>query len=557
MVLDNLVATIGKTKLPDFISNPKGSRQFQQFIKLGSKELRNGAIEALCKQVPELAIRNIYALLTLEKIVTYGLKTDEAFTTEKILKPVMTDRKTVEQLLFHRLGCKFLNKLYMHPLIKPALKKQLCQLVMVPRSVEIFGEAKDKLRQFYLETCARCVDKELLGFEIVQRLLKQAVMDFPVSEDRTFNEDMLNICADGLAHLLSSRDGVVVVVKLLGVSSAKQKKNLIKELKGKFAEMAKNSVTCVLILRLLQCVDDTVLLSKSVLGELNPVAKELMQDPSGRMPYMYILEGLEMKTAKSYFQPDRELLNTSLAPSVLKEREVKVSELLPKCLPLAKGILDQYCMEFVKADRDILSAVAKLLGPEEQRSLIINVMETLENSEGEEEQLSQNHVSCINMFLKEYLEISAVPCWSNFVFRLQNAKSGLKTELLSLCKGLGSFILMNLLKEEKVKKSVLGALLLVKDSLSECIGTKGTQILKESISTAVNPTPWSVTMETFKRPEKTTRKPLCPNPVAPKNKKIKLADHQDNGNGLEELFDEEDEVGEDEDWQEDEDDEYL
>ena len=115
MVLENLVTSIGKAKLADFVSNPKGSRQFQQYIKLGSKEHRNDAIEAICKQVPDLAVRNIYALITLEKIVTYGIKTDETFTVEKMLKPVMTDRKTVEQLLFHRLGCKFLNKLYMRP----------------------------------------------------------------------------------------------------------------------------------------------------------------------------------------------------------------------------------------------------------------------------------------------------------------------------------------------------------------------------------------------------------------------------------------------------------
>ena len=549
MVLENLVATIGKTKLADFISNPKGSRQFQQFIKLGNKELRNGAIEAICKQVPELAMRNIYAILTLEKIVTYGLKSDEEFTTEKILKPVMTDRKTVEVLLFHRLGCKFLNKLYMHPLIKPALKKQLCQLVMIPRSVEIFGDSKEKLRQFYLETCARCVDKELLGFEIVQRLMRQAVMDFPVSEDRQFNEDILNICADGLAHLLSSRDGVVVVVKLLGVASAKQKKNLVKELKGKFGEMSRNSVTCVVILRLLECVDDTVLVAKSVLGELIAVGIEHMKDASGRMPFMYVLEGLEMKTGRCYFPPDRDLLASSAIPTSLKEKELKSSELKSKLVPLifAQVMEDQNCAELVKDEngKDVVAGIAKNLNQKMDFTVLTNLV--MNSLGGKIEDISQAQVSCINILLKEFPQQDVISsCWSNLVALLSRSGSDWKTRLVLLCQGLGSFIIMNLLKSnnEAVTTSVLGALLAVKDQLMSLEGesaTKGTEFLKQAISnvTSVSTTEWS---ETIKKFEPVIEVPSASKRVAePESKRSKT-----------ELFSEDEE----EDQEEEEDDDW-
>ena len=339
MVLENLVDTIGKTKVPKFIANPKGSRQFQQFIKLGSKEQRNSAIEALAKYVPELATRNIYALLTLEKIVTYGLKSDEKFTTDMILKPVMTERKIVEQLFFNKLGCKFLNKLYLHPSIKSSLKKDLLAILLVPRSIEILGDSKEKLRAYYLETCKKCIDKELLGLELVQKIFKQAITDFSITDDKPFCDELLSMAADGLPHLLSSRDGVVAAVALLGIASAKQKKNFIKELKGKFFEMAKNSVTCSVVIRLFDSVDDTVLIGKTILSELVGAeyerCLELILHPCGRIPFLVALG-----KRSAIYPPDLQLFAQAPVVSSMKDEATRMEEIRAKLVPSLKKVID-------------------------------------------------------------------------------------------------------------------------------------------------------------------------------------------------------------------------
>ena len=541
MVLENLVTTIGKAKLADYVSNPKGSRQFQQFIKLGSKEHRNSAIEAICKQVPDLAMRNIYALLTLEKIVTYGLKTDESLTIEKMLKPVMTDRKVVEQLLFHRLGCKFLNKLYLHASIKPALKKQMMQIILVPRSIELLGESKDKLRQYYLETSKKCIDKELLGFEIVQRLLKQAVVDF--ADDASFNEELLAMAADGLPHLLSSREGVHVVVKLLGISSAKQKKNIIKELKGKFSEISKNSVTCVALLRLLECVDDTVLVGKSVLSELigsdYSVGKDLILDASGRTPLLFVLEGLQMKTNRLYYQPDKQLMDSAPITSSLKERSVKATELIAKLAPSLLKIAKSHMAEIIRSEagKDVLVALVKTVDESERSDLLAEVAQAVLDGG-----ISQPLVTALNAILKDFSAQAARPVWSAIVQLVNVSESA----AIDLVQSIGSFVVMNLLRAQDavVVESVRGFLLKHREAILAIESSvKGTDIIKQELAKITTGTSWDETVAEFKlaakRKLEVEQTPVVESTLTKKQKTVNAdGDKQEDLFGDEELDDE-------------------
>jgi hypothetical protein len=480
MVLENLVTTIGPAKIGDYIANPKGSRLFQQFIKLGTKEHRNAAIAALAKSVPDLAVRNIYALLTLEKIITYGLKTDEAFTTDKWLKPVMTDRKTVEQLLFHRLGCKFLNKLYLHATIKPALKKQMMQLILVPRNIELLGESKDKLRVHYLESIKKCVDKELLGLAVIHKLFRQAIcVDF--SDDHKFSEEALSMAADGLPHMLSSRDGVVVVVRLMGLMSAKHKKNFIKEMKGKFFEVAKNPVTMVVLIRLFECTDDTVLIGKSVLTELigsdYTKGKELLDDPVGRTPFMYILEGLEFKTGKFYNSQDREIVKDIPLTTSVKDRDIKSTELRAKIIPSLVKICTNHMDEMLSVD-SMLVTVARAMDSNEVSAFVHTVIRTASPSLVDPTQEISN---CINSFLKEFPEITAPMVMAEIVRLVGEASE--KDVVVGMCTSKSAFVLLQLLKIESVSSHVKAFLMRnKKDVLAIDSSHKGTELIVKELS---------------------------------------------------------------------------
>ena len=430
--------------------------------------------------------------------------------------------------------------------IKPALKKQMLQIILVPRSIELLGESTPKLRQYYLETAKKCIDKELLGYELVQRLLKQAVVDF--AGDATFNEELLAMASDGLPHLLSSREGVHVAVKLLGIASAKQKKNIIKELKGKFAEMAKNSVTCVALLRLLQCVDDTVLVGKSVLTELvgsdYAVGKDLLLDPTGRTAFLFVLESLQMKSMRLYYQPDKQLLDATPITSSLKERDVKAAELIAKLAPSVSKIVKSEMTEVLHNDtaKDVVVALMRTVDDAE-RSEIVNAMSHA-LIEGE---MSQSVVSAVNSVLKEFSAIAARPVWAALVELLSRSDDAVVT----LMTGLGSFIIMNLLKAEDqtVVESVRGFLLKwAEDIKSIAAGVKGTEIVKTELAAMKTGTNWDETKESFKLSAKRVRETIAEKPVEVKKQKTAQPKQTNaEGENQEELFGDDEEL-DDEMW---------
>jgi pumilio family protein 6 len=482
MVLDNLVNTIGKSKVGDYIANPKGSRQFQQFIKLGTKEHRNSAIEALAKQVPDLAMRNIYALLTIEKIITYGLKSDESFTTSKILAPVMTERKIVEQLLFHRLGCKFLNKLYLHASIKPALKKQMLSIVLVPRTVELLGPSVENQRAHFIDTIKKCVDKELMGLEIIHKLFKQAVSEY--GSDDKFHEEIMAMCADGLPHLLSSRDGVSAVVRLLGIATAKHKKNFIKELKGKFHEMAINSVTMVVLMRLFQVTDDTVLIGKSVLNELvgSEYEKlgELIFDQTGRVPILYALDGLEFATGRYYYAPDRQAITESPPKTSLKESSIKAEEINNKLIPSLLKVLKAKMDLAIESDfaKDVMVALLKRMtdGTAEKSELFEGVMAALADKIFNSDEPSQTIVTTANVLIKE-IPVSAKMLLGSIV--------NMEIDWSVVCKTKAAFVITALLRcgFENVPADLKSILVANKKAIiSISQGVKGTDHIKDEIT---------------------------------------------------------------------------
>merc|ERR1719281_890015 len=112
-------------------------------------------------------------------------------------------------------------------------------------------------------------------------------------------KDLIDRVVEGIPHLLASKPGVNAFVRLLGVASAKHRKGIIKALKGQWVNLAKNDVDMVVVLRLLTTVDDTVLLNKAVLAELEPAVAELAVHEVGRKVLLAILAGID----KRYLTP--------------------------------------------------------------------------------------------------------------------------------------------------------------------------------------------------------------------------------------------------------------
>lgn len=127
------------------------------------------------------------------------------------------------------------------------------------------------------EAVEKVVDKELLGCDITHFLF-QAYCEH-CTEDQL--KDVAAKCMPGAPYLLSSKPGAEALLRVLGVVNAKQRKDFCRELKGKFAALASNAVDYVVMIRMACTVDDTVLLSKTMLAELIPELPTLCFDKYG------------------------------------------------------------------------------------------------------------------------------------------------------------------------------------------------------------------------------------------------------------------------------------
>merc|ERR1719161_3110167 len=115
------------------------------------------------------------------------------------------------------------------------------------------------------EAAEKSVEKELLGFDVVH-LIFQAFCEV-ASEAQL--KDLAEKCMAGAPYMLSSKPGAEAMLRLLGVANQKQRKALCRDLKGKFAALAANPVDYIVLIRMAATIDDTVLVSKTMLAELS------------------------------------------------------------------------------------------------------------------------------------------------------------------------------------------------------------------------------------------------------------------------------------------------
>merc|ERR1711939_720394 len=80
--------------------------------------------------------------------------------------------------------------------------------------------------------------------------------------------DMVTTFIDVTVELTSYRSGCKVLCKVIGYANAKERKAIIKAMKGHVADAFFHPEAYITVAKLLSSVDDTVLLQKSFLNEI-------------------------------------------------------------------------------------------------------------------------------------------------------------------------------------------------------------------------------------------------------------------------------------------------
>lgn len=94
---------------------------------------------------------------------------------------------------------------------------------------------------------------------------------------------------DNLQEILHTREGSKVAMICISYASPKDRKAIVKNFKQYLVKIAQDEYGHLVLIRLLDVMDDTVLVNKAVINELCKNATDLFADKFGRRVFLYIL----------------------------------------------------------------------------------------------------------------------------------------------------------------------------------------------------------------------------------------------------------------------------
>ncbi|KAJ3031731.1 UNVERIFIED_CONTAM: pumilio domain member 6 [Siphonaria sp. JEL0065] len=159
---------------------------------------------------------------------------------------------------------------------------------------------------------------------------------------------MVDLLKDHLVHILHTREGARVAQLTLLHSTPKDRKYILKTFKSLVPKIAKEQFGHGVLITLCESVDDTVLVSKTILSELVKAGEgvnpgELLRDPYASRVVLYLLAGRCKRYQASYLLQELAEMDVVRKVTSKKEDEVRRKELVAA---LSGSWLD-LCTQFV------------------------------------------------------------------------------------------------------------------------------------------------------------------------------------------------------------------
>ncbi|SBT79710.1 mRNA binding Pumilio-homology domain protein, putative [Plasmodium malariae] len=185
-------------------------------------------------------------------------------------------------------------------------------------------ENKMSIKKYLMETIENIVEKELL-YNIVSHNILLAACEI-LNEEELIN--VMEIIHEGCEYLISTNIGNKALIYLLGYSTSKHKKNLIKLLKNNIVDLCKNSVNFLLVIRLLKITDDTKILNDMIVQKIVSDFENLLNDYYGFYVILEFFYDINEHNEDKYFNVTWKNMIYSKAVKSVKDGYKRKSEII-------------------------------------------------------------------------------------------------------------------------------------------------------------------------------------------------------------------------------------
>ena len=341
--------------------------------------------------------------------------------------------------------------------------------------------------EYVLGILNKGMEKNLWGFAYFQQLFSEYVTSASPNDVRAITSSVV----DHSIHMLSTRAGARVVAECAAYGTPKDRKRIMKSLKGYTRSSLLHRDAYLALLRLIDVTDDTVAINKSVLAELqvNPDAKgdnedgegsdispilDLAISDTGSKLFLLLLSSSDEKRRR-YFDPmELEVLRTGATiqeggeevPTSKKNPDTRRTELLQYVRSLLIELCIKHPDELLRSTPGsrVLREVVASFPSQELVDAIVGACE--KSMDGKSGELSIFEDRTGQLALKHLLldeaghksddqeeEEDDGADRASFASALQSTFSGKLVQIASSNRG--CFVLVSLLKVESVKKDVL------------------------------------------------------------------------------------------------------
>ncbi|XP_063238303.1 pumilio homolog 3 [Bacillus rossius redtenbacheri] len=267
-----------------------GARVVQWLLKMGSPPLRVAICDRLEPLLPTM-VQSKYASFCVRRMLKYGSRESQA-------KVIRSFSGRVVKFMRHSVTAPVLELAYSQfatSAQKAAMRQEFyggVSRVATPGEIHCLADVYKHTPELKHSTLAatrtnilRVLSKKLTR----SSLLHAVVLDFlqlcPDDEKR----EMLTQLRPFLLDLLVSKEGSRIAMMCVWHGSVKDRKAVIKLLKGKMKEVATSEHGHWLLLAVFDCVDDTVLLKKILVPEIINDLIEIASNEYGRLVILYLV----------------------------------------------------------------------------------------------------------------------------------------------------------------------------------------------------------------------------------------------------------------------------
>ncbi|XP_052189701.1 pumilio homolog 24 [Diospyros lotus] len=305
-----------KGKIPEIASSHVSSRVLQTCIKYCSQAERDAVYKELRPHFLTLAC-NTYAVHLVKKMLDNASK-------EQFEEFISFIHGHVASLLRHMVGSVVIEHAYQ---LGNATQKQSLLTELYSPELQLFKDLVSKKESRLVDVISNLglqkgsvlrhmssVFQPILEKGIVDHsIIHKALIEYLTIADQSSAADVLQqLSGPLLVRMIYTREGSRIAMLCIKHGSSKERKKIIKGMKGYVGKIVHDQCGTMVLVCILSIVDDTKLVAKVVVRELQTILKELVMDKNGRRPLLQLLR----PNCPRYFSPD-DLASLNLSISSL------------------------------------------------------------------------------------------------------------------------------------------------------------------------------------------------------------------------------------------------